>query len=94
MRMNVSDYDRNQIGVDCDIHVGYEALSDLYPYLCAQTRDLLQNSATFGFTMPGYTWQHPDRMDTKILQRDRHRGGADAGFTSSSCARNSWTVTP
>lgn len=63
-------HDTDEVGgrVDCDIHVGYEALSDLYPYLRAQTRDLLQNSATFGFTMPGYTWQHP----TGWIRRDTY----------------------
>ena len=68
--------------VDCDIHVGYGSLSDLYPYLPAHTRDLLAESATFGFTMPGYAWQHP----TGWIRRDTYDSdgvgeGLTPGFT-------------
>jgi uncharacterized protein len=66
--MTVHDTDKGGIRVDCDIHVGYGSIADLHPYLRAQTRDLLVNTATFGFTVPGYSWQHP----TGWIRRDTY----------------------
>jgi uncharacterized protein len=64
--------------VDCDIHVGYGSLSELHPYLPADTRDRLVESATFGFTMPGYSWQHP----TGWIRRDTYDSdGVGEGLT-------------
>jgi uncharacterized protein len=53
--------------VDCDIHVGYDSIADLNPYLSAATRNLLASSASHGFSVPSYPWQHPTgwiRKDT------------------------------
>src|SRR5438309_4919338 len=80
--MNVHYTDRPEIRVDCDIHVGYQSLSELYPYLRVETRELLVNSGTFGFTLPGYSWQHP----TGWIRRDTYEADASVdaltpGFT-------------
>ena len=64
--------------VDCDIHVGYEALADLLPYLDEPTRELVVNSGTSGLAMPSYPWNHPTgwiRHD--VYERD---GGNDSNF--------------
>ena len=45
--------------VDCDIHVGYETLDDLLPYLDPPTRELVTSSGTSGLVMPSYPWNHP-----------------------------------
>ncbi len=45
--------------VDCDIHVGYETIADLLPYLDAPTRELVIASGTNGLAMPSYPWNHP-----------------------------------
>ena len=45
--------------VDCDIHVGYETIADLLPYLDAPTRELVISSGTNGLAMPSYPWNHP-----------------------------------
>ena len=45
--------------VDCDIHVGYETLLDLAPYLDPATRELVVNCGTNGLGMPSYPWYHP-----------------------------------
>ena len=45
--------------IDCDIHVGYETIADLLPYLDAPTRELVVSSGTSGLTMPSYPWNHP-----------------------------------
>src|SRR5262249_30303015 len=45
--------------VDCDIHVGYETLADLLPYLDPPTRELVVASGTNGLAMPSYPWNHP-----------------------------------
>ena len=45
--------------VDCDIHVGYETLEDLLPYLDPPTRELVKSSGTNGLAMPSYPWNHP-----------------------------------
>jgi predicted TIM-barrel fold metal-dependent hydrolase len=74
--MTVHDADnRKSVLVDCDIHVGYDALSDVHPYLSATTRELLQESATFGFQMPSYPWQHP----TGWIRKDTYGGKTAAG---------------
>src|SRR5919112_405488 len=45
--------------IDCDIHVGYETLLDLAPYLDPATRELVVNCGTNGLGMPSYPWYHP-----------------------------------
>jgi predicted TIM-barrel fold metal-dependent hydrolase len=63
--------------VDCDIHVGYASLSDLYDYLDGPTRELVAHSGTNGLAMPSYPWYHPTgwiRKDT--YERDAGAGGA------------------
>src|SRR5512133_500895 len=45
--------------VDCDIHVGYESVADLLPYLDPPTRELVIASGTNGLAMPSYPWNHP-----------------------------------
>ena len=45
--------------VDCDIHVGYETIADLLPYLDAPTRELVRTPGTNGLAMPSYPWNHP-----------------------------------
>jgi predicted TIM-barrel fold metal-dependent hydrolase len=45
--------------VDCDIHVGYESIADLLPYLDPPTRELVIASGTNGLAMPSYPWNHP-----------------------------------
>src|ERR1700710_1420915 len=45
--------------VDCDIHVGYETVLDLAPYLDPATRELVVNCGTNGLGMPSYPWYHP-----------------------------------
>jgi uncharacterized protein len=58
--------------IDCDIHVGYETLSDLLPYLDAPTRELVINSGTNGLAMPSYPWNHP----TGWLRHDVYERGS------------------
>ncbi len=63
--------------VDCDIHVGYETLDDLLPYLDPPTRELVTSSGTSGLVMPSYPWNHP----TGWFRQDLTDGGArDANF--------------
>ena len=53
--------------IDCDIHLGYETLADLLPYLDGPTRELVAHSGTNGLAMPSYPWNHPTgwiRQDT------------------------------
>ena len=45
--------------IDCDVHVGYDSLLDLLPYLDGPTRELVQHSGTNGLGMPSYPWYHP-----------------------------------
>src|SRR5438128_12291126 len=59
--------------VDCDIHVGYETLSDLLPYLDAPTRELVISSGTHGLAMPSYPWSHP----TGWIRHDVYERGAE-----------------
>ena len=64
--------------IDCDIHVGYETLTDLLPYLDAPTRELVINSGTNGLAMPSYPWNHP----TGWFRHDVYERGSghDANF--------------
>ncbi len=60
---------------DCDIHLGYDRLSDLLPYLDAATRELVESSGTYGLAMPSYPWNHPTgwiRQD--VYERDTSSG--------------------
>src|ERR1700739_550421 len=53
--------------IDCDVHVGYDNLLDLTPYLDGPTRELVVHSGTNGLAMPSYPWYHPTgwiRKDT------------------------------
>ena len=54
-------YDSATVLIDCDIHVGYEQIADLLPYLDGPTRELVVNSGTNGLVMPSYPWSqwHP-----------------------------------
>src|SRR5688572_24567961 len=52
--------------VDCDIHLGYDSLTDLLPYLDAPTRELVLHSGSHGLAMPTYPWNHP----TGWIRRD------------------------
>ena len=45
--------------VDCDVHVAYDSLRDLRPYLDPANRELLDHSGTYGLAMPTYPWNHP-----------------------------------
>jgi predicted TIM-barrel fold metal-dependent hydrolase len=45
--------------VDCDVHVSYDSLRDLRPYLDPANRDLVDRSGTYGLAMPTYPWNHP-----------------------------------
>src|SRR4051794_31567404 len=45
--------------IDCDIHVGYETVLDLAPYLDPATREVVVNCGTNGLGMPSYPWYHP-----------------------------------
>ncbi len=49
--------------VDCDIHVGYETLADLIPYLDAPTAELVRQSGTNGLAMPTLPVEPPVRLD-------------------------------
>jgi predicted TIM-barrel fold metal-dependent hydrolase len=61
--------------VDCDIHLGYETLSDLLPYLDAPTRELVRNSGTNGLAMPSYPWNHPSGW----IRQDVYERGETTG---------------
>jgi hypothetical protein len=62
--------------IDCDIHVGYETLGELVPYLDGATAELVQQSGTNGLGMPSYPWYHP----TGWLRADAYdRDAAAAG---------------
>ena len=64
--------------IDCDIHIGYETIADLIPYLDAPTAELVRQSGTNGLAMPTYPWNHPAGW----IRRDLYeRGeGHDANF--------------
>jgi predicted TIM-barrel fold metal-dependent hydrolase len=60
--------------IDCDIHIGYSALTDLVPYLDRPTAELVMHSGTYGLSLPSYPWQHPAgwiRKDTYDLDPSR-----------------------
>jgi len=65
--------------VDCDIHIGYETLSDLLPYLDPPTRELVIHSGSNGLVMPSYPWNHPTGWVRHDLY-DRHETH-DSNFT-------------
>ena len=53
--------------IDCDVHVGYDDLLDLVPYLDGPTAELVRHSGSNGLAMPSYPWYHPTgwvRKDT------------------------------
>ena len=64
--------------IDCDIHIGYETIADLIPYLDAPTAELVRQSGANGLAMPTYPWNHPAGW----IRRDLYeRGdGHDANF--------------
>src|SRR3954466_14490947 len=56
--------------IDCDIHVGYETVLDLAPYLEPATREVVVNCGTNGLGMPSYPWYHPTGwLGTAALDR-------------------------
>ena len=59
--------------LDCDIHLGYNTLADLLPYLDPPTRELVVNSGTNGLAMPSYPWNHP----TGWIRHDLYERSAD-----------------
>ena len=63
--------------VDCDIHLGYDALTDLLPHLDAPTRELVLHSGSHGLSMPTYAWNHP----TGWIRRDLY-ADEDGGYSS------------
>src|SRR5260221_13743824 len=63
--------------IDCDIHIGYETLADLLPYLDGPTRELVVSSGTNGLAMPSYPWNHPSGW---IRQDVYERGGSGGDF--------------
>jgi hypothetical protein len=64
--------------IDCDIHIGYETLGDLLPYLDPPTHELVVNSGTNGLAMPSYPWNHPTGWIRHDLY-DRNAGN-DSNF--------------
>src|SRR6266545_3539543 len=64
--------------IDCDIHIGYETLADLLPYLDPPTHELVVNSGTNGLAMPSYPWNHPTGWIRHDLY-DRNAGN-DSNF--------------
>src|SRR3954451_9908233 len=53
--------------IDCDIHVGYDSLLELVPFLDGPTRAPATHSGVHGLAMPSYPWYHPTgwiRKDT------------------------------
>jgi hypothetical protein len=73
-------YDRVML-IDCDIHLGYQALSDLLPYLDGPTRELVANSGTNGLAMPSYPWNHPTGWIRHDVY-DRDTASGDFPFVS------------
>ncbi|TMM12647.1 MAG: amidohydrolase [Actinobacteria bacterium] len=61
--------------IDCDIHVGYETLADLLPYLDGPSRELVVSSGTHGLAMPTYPWNHPSGW----IRQDVYERGSGAG---------------
>ncbi len=64
--------------IDCDIHIGYETLADLLPYVDPPTHELVVNSGTNGLAMPSYPWNHPTGWIRHDLY-DRNAGN-DSNF--------------
>ncbi len=68
--------------IDVDIHVGYDTIADLLPYLDPATAELVEQSGTNGLMMPSYPWNHPTgwiRKDT--YERDRIDGPTQFAFS-------------
>ena len=63
--------------VDCDIHLGYDSLPDLLPYLDPPTRELVLHSGSHGLAMPTYPWNHP----TGWVRRDLYTN-EEGGYSS------------
>jgi predicted TIM-barrel fold metal-dependent hydrolase len=57
--------------IDCDVHVGYENLLELVPYLDGPTRELVTHSGVNGLAMPSYPWYHP----TGWIRKDAYDAG-------------------
>jgi predicted TIM-barrel fold metal-dependent hydrolase len=57
--------------IDCDVHVGYENLLELVPYLDGPTRELVTHSGVNGLAMPNYPWYHP----TGWVRKDAYDAG-------------------
>jgi predicted TIM-barrel fold metal-dependent hydrolase len=74
----VTVVDSNPVLIDCDIHIGYETLADLLPYLDPPTHELVVNSGTNGLAMPSYPWNHP----TGWIRHDLYdrNAGSDSNF--------------
>src|SRR5438128_63167 len=72
-------YDSATVLIDCDIHVGYEQIADLLPYLDGPTRELVVNSGTNGLAMPSYPWSHPAGWFRHDLY-ERGTGSADFAY--------------
>jgi predicted TIM-barrel fold metal-dependent hydrolase len=62
--------------IDCDIHIGYQSLADLLPYLDRATQELLTGSGTNGLAMPTYPWNHPTGwLRHDVYEREAHHSG-------------------
>ena len=61
--------------IDCDIHIGYETLADLLPYLDGPTQELVRSSGTNGLAMPSYPWNHPSGW----IRQDVYERGTSVG---------------
>ena len=59
--------------VDCDVHVAYDSLRDLRPYLDPANRELVDHSGTYGLAMPTYPWNHPAGWIRKDTYEDEPR---------------------
>ena len=70
----VVGYDRAML-IDCDIHIGYETLADLLPYLDGPTQELVRSSGTNGLAMPSYPWNHPSGW----IRQDVYERGTSVG---------------
>ncbi len=57
--VSVCDCSVSDMLIDCDIHVGYDSLLDLVPYLDGATAEIVEHSGTNGLGMPTYCWYHP-----------------------------------
>ena len=80
--------------IDCDVHVGYDSLLDLLPYLDGPTRELVQHSGTNGLGMPSYPWYHPsgwlrkDAYNPDQVAQGKQIPGQTSGTVCRSSARS------